>query len=270
MNFEKVLDVISTVDLQDEALNFLDIKTPLLNQKIKDVFEDISNLHFIKENLIFDLFTKSFEYVTFKSVFSTKTEIQDSDLLEKIATLDNPNKSEFLEKENHIFKSKVSNVLNDRIKYFYENALNQNAKGAKKIKLALVSKASETTQKSINTKIVLCLKDVKLVSQKFNKMLLFNETKIAGSLFSKIQENRPIENTIKLNLKLFNDAFSQALKGSFEVFQTRQIIQPPFGIVAFYIKEKDKKRIAAKNKKRKRYYIPNLKSKKENSNKNFK
>ena len=101
-------------------------------------------------------------------------------------------------------------------------------------------------------------------------MLLFNETKIAGSLFSKIQENRPIENTIKLNLKLFNDAFSQALKGSFEVFQTRQIIQPPFGIVAFYIKEKDKKRIAAKNKKRKRYYIPNLKSKKENSNKNFK
>ena len=43
--------------------------------------------------------------------------------------------------------------------------------------------ADETSEK-----IVICLKDVKLVSQKINKTLSFNETKIAGSLFSKTQE----------------------------------------------------------------------------------
>jgi len=270
MNFEKVLDSISTVELQDGALNFLDIKTSLLNQKLK-VFEDFS-LHSIKENSVFDLLTKSFKYVNFKSAFSTKTEIQDSELPGKISTLDGSDKFKLLKKENKILESKFSNVLNEKTKYFYENVYKQNAKDSKNVKLnlSLVSKTSKTTQKSIDAKIALCLKDQRLVSQKFNKVLLFNETKIAGSLFSKIQENRPIENAIKLNLKLFNDAFSQALKGSFEIFQARQIIQPPFGIVSFYIKEKDKKCIATKNKKRKRYYIPHLKSKKENSNKNFK
>ena len=122
-----------------------------------------------------------------------------------------------------------------------------------------VSKSLVKSPKFSNEQVKLVLSFVKLSQQNFTQESSYKTPKelIDKKSLDGMNPNRStkesLEAAIKLNLKLFNETLAQALKGRFELFQTRLIEQPPFGIVAFYVKDKERRNfIKTPRKKRKK------------------
>jgi hypothetical protein len=273
MNFEKAIDSINVSKDQFETIvNFLDIKlTNTSFEKLTHLFNNLfqgfnglaNSVNLQKrdiEKLGLDFFylSQDSEYSSEIAFIKKGSDIEKTDISKTLGKDNNiSGKQELIEPTNKEFlKSLDSNT--------------KNLSDPKKTTLE-ASKSASKSPKFSNEQVKLVLSFVKIAQHNFNQKSSYKSPKefIDKKSLDGINPNRSfkesLENTIKLNLKLFNESLSQALKGRYELFQTRLIEQPPFGIVAFYVKEKERKSfVKTSRKKRKKSLKKQVKYKKEN------
>ena len=275
MNFEKAIDSISvSTDLFETVINFLDIKltnpsseklTHLFNNLFQS-FNGLANSANLQKRDVEKLGLDFFR-------LSQGSEYKNgTHFIKKISNIEKTKISEILGKDSDISgKKEVFEATNNKPSKSLDSNQMRNLNDPKEKAILETSKSSSKSPSISNEQEKLVLSFVKIAQHNFSQKSSYKNPKefIDKKSLDGINPNRSTkessENTIKLNLKLFNETLSQALKGRFELFQTRLIEQPPFGIVAFYVKEKEKKNyIKTSRKKRKRSLKKQVKYKKEN------
>lgn len=266
MNFEKSIDSISvSKDLFETVIDFLDIKltnpsaeklTHLFNNLFQS-FNSLANSANLQkrdvEKLGLDFFrlSQGSEYENDTIFIKTVSNIEKTEI------------SEILGKDSNIFgKKELFEATNNKPSKSLDSNQRKNLEDPKETTTLKALKSPSNSPCFSNEQEKLVLSFVKLAQHNFTQKNSSTKPKelIDKKSLDGINPNRSakesLETTIKSNLRLFNEALSQALKGRFELFQTRLIEQPPFGIVAFYVKEKEKKNyIKMSRKKRKKRYL---------------
>ncbi|NGX32684.1 MAG: hypothetical protein K1060chlam4_00734 [Candidatus Anoxychlamydiales bacterium] len=261
MDFEKAIDSINiSKDQFETIIDFFDIKLTKPSQ------EKLSHL--------FNNLFQSFNTLESNNLQKRGVERLSFDFLELSQESENGKGIVSIEEGSNIEKTKIPNILSENKaldkKGILESTNNKSPRAIDEIQRKTLDNPKETTtlkaSKSLsnspcfsNKQEKLVLSFVKLSQQNFTQKSSCKTPKelIDKKSLDAINPNRStkesLESTIKLNLKLFNETLAQALKGRFELFQTRLIEQPPFGIVAFYVKDKERRNhIKTAGKKRKK------------------
>ena len=273
MDFEKVIDSINVTKDQFETLiDFFDIKlTKPSQEKLSHLFNNLFQVS---------------NAVKPKSLELKEIERLSLDFLKLSQESENGQAIAAIEKGANIEKAKIPNILRENNIPDKKGTLEStNTKSSKSIDdiqrkdindpkekaMNDVSKSLVKSPKFSNEQVKLVLSFVKLSQQNFTQESSYRTPKelIDKKSLDGINPNRStkesLESAIKLNLKLFNETLAQALKGRFELFQTRLIEQPPFGIVAFYVKDKERRNfIKTSRKKRKKSLKKQVKYNEEN------
>jgi len=243
MDVEKTIDSINvSKDLFETVINFLDIKlSNSLDEKLSHLFNNLlkSFKNLPNDNTLQkrDIEKLGLDFFTIAKISADKNKATiEEDLKDEITDI-----SKVLEKNNRS-SNELYRIENKENKAFEKEHMIDNLDEKNGLKIFNTSLKSPKFSKE---QLKLALSFVKLAEISFSKKSLFKS--------EREQIDKPLEtinmksfkdsnqDIVKFNLKLFNDAFSKALKDHFELFQTRLIEQPPFGIVAFYVKEKDRK-----------------------------
>jgi len=273
MDFEKIVDSINVTKDQFETLiDFFDIKLNASSQeKLSYLFNNLfQSFNEIKSNYLqkrieklsldFHELTPGLENESTAIYIQERKNIEKKEVLKMLSENKALDKKGILESTNSKFSESIEGIERKK--------LNNPKETIKEHSKSLVK-----SPKFSNEQVKLVLSFVKLSQQNFTQKSFSKASKefIDKKSLDCVNPNRSVkeslETTIKLNLKLFNESFAQALKGRFELFQTRLIEQPPFGIVAFYVKEKERKNfIKSPRKKRKK----NLKKQVKYNQENFK
>lgn len=264
MDFEKTIDSINgSKDLFESFLNFLDIKfTKQSEEKLTHLF---NNLFQSFNNLTYseDLQKRGVEKLSLKFYKISQNFDNEKSFSEKFSNNENSKISKILNSDETMRSSdrkKLFDPLDKSTKSLGNNQAKQKSEPNKKNAFEFSKAVLSKNPKFSDSQIKLALSFVKIAEKKFSNNSVFDNPKelvdkrALEGIVRNSSLNESFNDALKLNLKLFNESLSHALKGQFDLFQTRLIEQPPFGIVAFYIKEKEKKNFikTSKEKRKKR------------------
>ncbi|NGX34687.1 MAG: hypothetical protein K1060chlam1_01040 [Candidatus Anoxychlamydiales bacterium] len=275
MDLEKAIDSIDeSKDLFETVIQFLDIKSSSISQeKLTHLFNNLFQ-SFNDSKISDNLYKRGIEKLNFQLFkLAQRSENENNITSEENSKKEKTQISNIsLKDKNSSDKKDIFEFSNNKLSKSLDNNQTINPKNSKEKTATEKSKSSFNSLKFSNDGVKLVLSFVKLAQKNLSNKASFQDQKelIDKKSLDALNPNSPIkeslENTIKSNLKLFNDALSQAVKNHFELFQTRLIEQPPFGIVAFYVKEKERKNwIKTSKKRKKRLLKKQIKYKKENS-----
>ncbi len=245
MNLEKTIDALNISKDSETIINFLDIKilnslkerlTQLFNNFFSNI-QDFNNIKILQKNDIEILNLKK----TFKFSFESKNDIS------LVASKVEQKESKLLVEQNISDKKGFEHIKKFSKTLDGKHVVDSRG-GEKTDNFEIMNQSLKCSKEQMEDTLDFILKLTR--HNFFSKNLFKNRNeKIEKKVLSEINPNKSFLDSIKLNLKLFNEAFSKALN-HIELFQTRLIEQPPFGIVAFYVKDQEKKNFIKRSRKK--------------------